>query len=230
VAAVAALASLSGWRSLRAASLTWFAAVVVLVSAIKLGSGPNYWLPTFFASSVLLGPALHRLRLVGGTAATAAAAAAVAFMLMPGTIERLVDVGRVPGQLSALRDANAEAVERIESLNGELLADRHDLAIESGHRPTFDAPPFAILAVRGNWDPDPLANAVRRRRFGVIQSSFALHSDPIPTYQGIRHWPRVVVEAARKSYCLRWSTDVGSLTAPGIWIYAPCRRPGTPRG
>jgi hypothetical protein len=220
VAAIEAAIGVYVWRAARSATLLWFGSFAVLATAIKIGSALNYWLPVFFASAVLLGPALRRLRLAGGPATAAAVTVGIALMLLPSTINLVTFAARTPTRLSGLQNANEDAVARITALGGRLLADRNDLAIESGHRPTYD-PAFAVLAASGKWDPRGLASEVRRRHFGAIQSRFDLQSGPIPGHQGIPVWPEAVVQAIRSSYCLAWKSP--RVASEAIWIYRPCR-------
>ncbi len=224
VAALEAGFALRHWRSARAVHWAWLGSLAVVASAVKLGSAGNYWVLTIFASGLLAGPALQRLRLQAGDAAAAAAAAMLALALLPQAVKSIEDTNAIRDDLSALNAVNAEAAARIADRGGSLLGDRSDIALAAGRAPSFDAAPFVLLERSGEWDPEPLARRIRRGRFATIQSSFDLHADPIPTYQGVPSWPLSMVEAARVAYCESWSTEVSSATAPGIWIYRPCRR------
>ena len=214
--------ALSRPRSARAVHWAWLGSLAVVLSAAKLGSAANYWLLTIYASAVLAGPALQRLRRHAGAAATGVAALLLALTLLPQTLKTLEDTNAIRDDLSALEDVNEEAAERMAAGGGEVFGDRSDLALAAGGPPSFDAAPFVLLERSGEWDPGPVAEAVRARRFATIQSSFDLAADPVPSYQGVPAWPLSVIEAARASYCEAWSTEVSSATAPGIWLYRPC--------
>ena len=225
VGALEAAVALRSPRAARAVHWALAAGVAVVLSAIKLGSAGNYWVLAIFASALLAGPALARLRRPFGPAAAGVAALALALALLPQTVKSVEDTNAIRDDLSALREVNAEAVARISARGGVLFGDRSDLALAAGREPRFDAAPFVLLERSGEWDPGPVARRVRSRDYATIQSSFDLAVDPVPTYQGVPAWPLSVVEAARERYCETWSTEVSSATAPGIWLYSPCVRP-----
>jgi 4-amino-4-deoxy-L-arabinose transferase-like glycosyltransferase len=222
VGALEAGFALSRPRSARSVHWAWLASLAVVLSAAKLGSAANYWLLTIYASAVLTGPALQRLRRHAGAAATAVAALLLALTLLPQTLKTLEDTNAIRDDLSALDDVNTEAAARMAAAGGEVFGDRSDLALAAGGPPSFDAAPFVLLERSGEWDPGPVAEAVRAGRFETIQSSFDLAADPVPSYQSVPAWPLSVIEAARASYCEVWSTELSSATAPGIWLYRPC--------
>lgn len=219
VAAVEVGIAFRHWRSARAVHWTWLTSLIVVLSAVKIGATANYWVTTAFASAALLGPALARAQKALGRPAIVAACAALALMLVPQVLDGARDLRNLPGLLSDWDTANSEAVSRIRAANGPLFADRADLAIEAGQEPVFDAPPFRGLAEEGVWDPAPVARAIRRREYAVIQSGFDLYRDPIRTYHGLPDWPPEIVLAVRDAYCPVW-------TSPGqdIWLYQRCRR------
>src|SRR5438132_1126152 len=119
--------------------------------------------------------------------------------------------------------ASAEAVRRIKAVGGVAFVNDADLALHAGIRPSFEQHPFSILAEAGRWDPRPLADAIERKRFSVIESSFDLAAGPVPVSQGVKVWPTSVVLAVRKSYCLSWSALLPTEVGYGFWLYEPCR-------
>jgi hypothetical protein len=218
VAAVEAILALRAWRTARSASWFWLAGLAVLLSAAKLGSAANYWLPAAFASSVLLGPALKRLA-TESRAAAAGAAVVLAALLLPQAVDFAGNVRDSRHQLADVEAETEEAVARLGAGAGNVLADRHDLAVSSGGEPNLDAATFAMLERGGRWDPAPAAAAIRARRFRSVQSSFDLMADPIPLYQGVPGWPLALIDAVREGYC-----PAGSWPTARIWLYEPCSR------
>ena len=207
----------------RAIHLNWLASMAVLASAAKLGSAGNYWLATTVASSILLGPALLRLRKASSRSVAAGVALFLSLSLCPQVFVFGADL-RSEATMGLRRSvASAEAVRHIREAGGRPFINDADLALHVGVQPSFEQHPFSVLANKGRWDPRTLAKAVEDRKFSVIESSFDLRKDPIPTYQGIDVWPKVLVIAARRSYCLTWDEPLPSDIGNGFWLYEPCR-------
>ncbi len=230
ILAVGALAAATGLMRGPSAPMTtwaWLGAATVALTAVKVGSAANYVAALALMSGMLVGPALAWVRRSAGRVPAAGAAAALAVMLLPSGLDAVRDARVFVRDLSALGAVNAQAADRIRAVRGPALGDRHDLAVEAGQRPVFDAAPFAILAHTGHWNPAGLARAVRTREFATVQTSFDVRG-PIPTVEaapGIPDWPTSVVAAIRAAYCLGWRARA-SPRSPGIWLYHPCDRDG----
>jgi hypothetical protein len=224
VAAVEAALCLRSPRTARAIVWAWPAGVLVLLTAVKLGSSGNYVIALGLASGVLLGAALARLRRIGGASLAAGVAAALALLLLPQTIDSVQDAPEAPSHFSDRSAVNAEAVRQIEAAGGEVFGDRVDLAPQGGRHPGFDTVNHRLLAERGNWSPSGVAGSIRRRSFGAIQSSTDLLHGPTD-------WPPEIQQAVRAAYCPAWSAlldpdaffaSQGIFSHGGIWLYRPC--------
>jgi hypothetical protein len=163
------------------------------------------------------------LREMSSARVAAVAALFLSLSLAPQLLLFAVNQRSTDKVMSRRDVASAEAVRRIKAAEGVAFVNDADLALHAGIQPSFEQHPFSILAHAGRWDAQPLADAIGRKKFSVIESSFDLAVDPIPVYQGIKVWPESVVRAARKSYCLTWSAPLLSEVGNGFWLYEPCR-------
>jgi hypothetical protein len=218
----AALGVALGWRRARSVHLAWFASLLIILSAVKIGSATNYVAPTALVSSVLLGPALMRARLSFGQAAAATASVALALSLAPATYELVRGVPDLRNRLSSLDSAYAEAAARIAAAPGPVFGDRNDLTIEAGKGPSFDNAAMTLLWQSGEWDTEPLIQRIEQRQLGVVQSSFDLFGS-VPVAHGTPAWPLDLVAAIRAAYCPVWMTPGSGGGA--VWLYRPCNNP-----
>jgi hypothetical protein len=224
VAAVEAVIRLADWRRARAIAFAWIAGLLVVVSAIKVGSSDNYLLLLSLVSAILAPLGLARLRAAAGGRVAAATAAALALMLAPGAIDAADGIPEAPHEFSDRGSANQRAADAIEARGGSLFGDRADLAVASGRKPAFDAINYSLLARNDRWDPGPVARRIRRAGFDTLQSSTDLLAGP-------SDWPAELQRAARDRYCefARFPLDEdgffaeqGIFSYTGVWLYRPC--------
>jgi hypothetical protein len=213
VAAVEVAIVLRAWRSAPSAVWAWLASIVVLLTAVRLGAADNYIVPLAFTSSVLMGPALARVRRSAGAPAAAAVAFAVALLMLPSVVQ---GVRELPGKLDHLADldaANQAAVSELTTADGAFLGDRLDLALAAGGGDQIDGFNHPQFAAAGVWDAGPLAERIRAREYALIQTSV----DPATPVT----WTQQLTDAMRASYCPEFSEIV---TFPGqsIWLWRPC--------
>lgn len=204
----------------RAIHLAWIGSVVVILSAIKVGSSLNYLAPAAVLSSILIGPGLMRLRTRINPLVALAASIALAIVILPSTVDRVCDVPGVHDAFSVASAANEQARTRLAAAPGPVFGDRNDLTIEAGKGPSFDNLPMTILAGDGTWDTGPLVELIEGGKIGMVESGFDL-SGPIPGADSDPVWPPEVVRAVRENYCLSWQATVTASTGPGIWLYEP---------
>jgi hypothetical protein len=215
VGAIEAIVALLAWRTARSVVWAWLGALLVLLTAVRIGSADNYVLALGLTSSILLGPALARARQAAGPGIAAVGAGAIALMLLPHTVDAIRELpGRLDdlGRLDRVYDG---AVEQIETAPGEKFGDRLDLMLASGNPPGFDPFNYKELAEAGVWDPEPLAERIRSREFGAIQTSFDV--------EAAEGWAPPLFEAIRTHYCPVFSEP--SVHPSGTYIYQPCATP-----
>jgi Dolichyl-phosphate-mannose-protein mannosyltransferase len=205
-------------EKLRAVHLAWIGAMIVILSAVKIGSSVNYVAPAALASSILVGPALMRLRLAAGKPIAGLVSLGLALMLVPLVQERVRGIPSVRTELQAIDAANQEAVSRLAVAPGEIFGDRNDLSIAAGHGPSFDNAAMTLLAESGEWDTGELVASIEQGELGMIQTGFDVNSPA----SSDATWPPELVAAIRTSYCEVWQTTVRSSTGSGIWLYEPC--------
>ena len=226
VAAVEVATALS-YRTLpRAAHLAWIGGLLVVVSAVKVGASSNYVAPLALLSSVLIGPALMRLRIGSSVRVAAAGSLALALMLLPGVIDRLQKLPNTRTSLSEAADVNEEAASRLARAPGMVFGDRNDLMIAAGKGPAFDNLPMTILAQSGAWDTGALVEQIEAGRLGMIQTGFDVTGRAPRGLSGDPTWPPEIIEAVRLSYCETWQASAPASTGSGLWLYEPCGADG----
>jgi hypothetical protein len=215
----AVLALLS--RSFRAAHLAWFGGALILLSAVKIGSAANYVAPFAFTSSVLVGPALLRVRLGAGRQVVLGVSVALALLLAPAAYNAAHAVPDLRDRLNTLDTANQDAATRLEAAPGPVFGDRNDLTIAAGKGPSFDNAAMTLLWQAGKWDTRPLIALIQQRRLGMIEAGFDLNAT-VPTANGTPAWPTDVIAAARSAYCP--APNASPVPNGDVWLYVPCRR------
>jgi hypothetical protein len=211
IAAVEVAIALRPWRSAPSAAWAWLASVLILLTAVRLGASDNYIFPLAFTSSILLGPALARVRRSVSQGAAGAVAFAVALLMLPSAIQA---VRLLPSKIDHLADtANQAAVRELEASHGPLLGDRLDLSLASGGGLQIDGFNHPQFATSGVWDQEPLAERIEAQEFALIQTSV----DP----QTSLVWTQRLTDALRAAYCPMFSEAV---VFPGqsIWVLRPC--------
>lgn len=207
----------------RAVHLAWFAGMLTLLTAAKVGSSMNYGALLFLASALLLPLALEWVR-VRSTLLGVALPAAIAVLLVSPTIDE-VDARRDDlAVIDAATAADEAALAGIEAHPGRVLGDRDDLLLRSGRVPEFEPYVYAQLELAGDWDPVGLRADIEAQRFALVQTSFDLDRPMVMTSGGVPRWPSSTVRAIRSAYCPLLSSTARPTVAaaPGIWLYEPC--------
>jgi Dolichyl-phosphate-mannose-protein mannosyltransferase len=213
IAAVEVAIALRTWRSAPSAVWAWLASVLILLTGVRLGASDNYIFALAFTSSILLGPALARVRRSVGQGGAAAVAFAFALLMLPSAIQALRLLPDKIDHLAELDAANKAAVRELEAGHGPLLGDRLDLALASGGGLQIDGFNHPQFATFGVWDQEPLAARIEAQEFALIQTSV----DP----QTSLVWTQRLTEALRAAYCPVFSETV---VFPGqsIWVLRQC--------
>ena len=206
----------------RVAHLAFIGGLAVMLSAAKVGASINYVAPAAFLASVLVGPALTRLRAEASPRMAIAVPLVLAVAFLPSASDRLRGLPSVETRFDEMHVASLEASQRLARTPGPVFGDRNDLTIAAGKGPSFESLPMTILADAGAWDTAPLVARVRARELDLIQSGFDL-SGPAPESGGTESWPQELIAAVEDSYCEQWSAEVPASTGNGIWLYEPCR-------
>jgi hypothetical protein len=217
IAAVEVAIAVRGWRAAPSTVWAWLASILILLTAVRIGSADNYAFPLAFTSSILLGPALARVRRSVGEGAAGAVAFAIALLLLPSAIQAVRQLPSRVEHLGELDAANQAAVRQLEAAHGSMLGDRLDLSLASGGGLQIDGFIHPELATYGVWDQEPLAERIRNQEFALIQTS----ADPRTSLV----WTARLTEELRAAYCPEFSETV---VFPGqsIWVSRPCDRSG----
>jgi hypothetical protein len=219
VGAIEAIVALLAWRTARSVAWAWLGGLLVLLTAVWTGSSVNYALALGLTSSILLGPALARARQAAGPRIAAAAAGAIALLLLPHTVSVVQELPRRIDELGHLDRVYSRSVEQIEAIPGETVGDRLDLMLASGNPPGPDLFNHTKFAEAGVWNPDPLAQRIRRRELAAIQTSVDVNvAEP---------WAPPLIAAIRDYYCPIFAEYVNYPV--GIYVYVPCPEPRSPR-
>jgi hypothetical protein len=213
IAAVEVAIALRTWRYAPSAVWAWLASILILLTALRLGASDNYVVPLAFTSSVLVGPALARVRRSASAAAAAAVAFAVALLILPSVVQSVRLLPDKIDHLAELDATNRAAVRELEAANGLLLGDRLDLSLAAGGGLQIDGFNHPEFAAAGVWDPSPLAERIRAQEFAVIQTSV----DPEKPVT----WTQQLTDALRDSYCPAFG-EVVTFPGQSIWLWRPC--------
>lgn len=209
----------SGWR---AVTLTWVAGFAVLLTAVKVGSSVNYAAVIYLTSAILLAVTLEWINTRWGPRSLLLISTAAALLLVV-PLQREMEARAIDlDQIDATSRVEAEAVEVIRAHPGRIVGDRDDLILEAGRESELEPYVYAQLEDAGTWDPAGLVAALDAHRVALVQTRFDV-SQPIDTYHDTPVWPRSVIDAVRRSYCLTWHTTQPKLLADhGLWLYEPC--------
>ena len=213
IGAAAVAIALGGWRTAPSAVWAWLASILILLTAVRVGAAENYAFPLAFTSSILLGPALARVRRSVSEGAAGAVAFAIALLLLPSAILAVRQLPSKVDHLGELEAVNQAAVRQLEGAQGPLLGDRLDLLLAAGGGLYIYDFVNTELAFSGVWDEEPLAARIEAQDFALIQVA----ADPTKT--GV--WTPRLTEALRTAYCPVFGEEV---VFPGqsIWILRPC--------
>jgi hypothetical protein len=216
------------WRreQIRVAHLAFLGGVAVLLSAVKIGASINYVAPAALLGSILVGPALARLRADASPRVAIAVPLVLAVAFLPSALDRIRGLPDVQDNFDEMSAAAEEASQRLSETSGPVFGDRNDLTLAAGKGPSYDSLPMTILADAAVWDTQPVIERVEAHEFDMIQSGFDL-SGPAPESGGTESWPRDLIEAVEASYCEAWSAEIPASTGTGIWLYEPCGRSGS---
>jgi dolichyl-phosphate-mannose-protein mannosyltransferase len=217
IAAVEVAIALRGWRAAPSAVWAWPASILILLTAVRTGSADNYVFALAFTSSILLGPALARVRRSVSEGAAGAVAFAIALLLLPSAIQAVRQLPSRVDHLGELDAANRAAVRQLEAAHGSLLGDRLDLSLAAGGGLQIDGFIHPQFATSGVWDQEPLAERIRAQEFALIQTS----ADPRASVV----WTPGLTEAMRAAYCPVFS-EVVVFPGQSIWVSRPCDRSG----
>jgi len=185
-------------------------AMLVSLTAGKIGSFVNYLLEPIAAASVMSGVAYHRLAeiLLARRWNIVWAAAWLIMVVPPAWV--LAQPGR--GPCGPYRFVNPDVITRsgVEALpllrraRGDVLSEDIGLLLLSGHRVLLDPHKMTSMSEDGTWDQRPLLADIARRRFVLIITSW----DPataVPDQWGCygRHrWTAGMAQAIKGNYRL----------------------------
>jgi len=185
-------------------------AMLVSLTAGKIGSFVNYLLEPIAAASVMSGVAYHRLAeiLLARRWNTVWAAAWLLMVVPPAWV--LAQPGRGPCgpyrfvNPDVITRSGAEALPVLRRTRGDVLSEDIGLLLLSGHRVLLDPHKMTSMSEDGTWDQRPLLADIGRRRFVLIITSW----DPataLPDQWGCygRHrWTAGMAQAIKRNYRL----------------------------
>jgi len=185
-------------------------AMLVSLTAGKMGAFVNYLLEPIAAASVMSGVAYHRLAeiLLARRWNALWAAAWLIIVLPPAWV--LAQPGRGPCgpyrfvNPGVITRSGAEALPVLRRTRGDVLSEDIGLLLLSGHRVLLDPHKMTSMSEDGTWDQRPLLADIGRRRFALIITSW----DPataLPDQWGCygRHrWTAGMAQAIKGSYRL----------------------------
>src|SRR4051812_3378604 len=92
---------------------------------------------------------------------------------------------------------------------GAILTDEPALAVAAGHPVAYEFVIFGLLVVQGHWNEEPILEAIRTRRFGLMILTIPLDA---PTAQ--ERWSPSLIAALKSTYSLAGSLE-------GYFLYRP---------
>jgi hypothetical protein len=182
--------------------LVWYfvVAMLITVTAGKVGSYVNYMLEPLAAASLMSGVAYQRLAEMLLTRGWRVAWAAAWLLMVVPPAWVLGQPGRTayaPFTYSpeTFWKAGNEVAPLLRRTKGEVLSENTGLLLMTGHRILLDSHKMTSMYHDGNWDQRPLLRDIERRRFALIIITW----DPVkdaPDRWGCYGW-------------YRWSWDMG---------------------
>lgn len=209
--------------------LVWYLlfAVLVTVTAGKVGSYVNYTLEAIAAAALLSGVAYQRLAELLAHRSRVAWAAAWLLLVAPPAL-LLAQPGRQAWQPMPYFDPQGmvAAGERfapiLRGTVGEVLSEDIGLLLLTGHRVLLDPHKMTSMARDGRWNAAPLIRDIKRRRFAYIITTWDPATAPLDRWgtYGTYRWTKGAGDAIKGSY--RPVEHVGTL-----YLLAPAGDPGS---
>jgi hypothetical protein len=197
-------------------------AMLVSLTAGKMGAFVNYLLEPIAAASIMSGVAYHRLAGVLLARRWNLVWAAVWLLMVAPPAWVLAQPGRGPCgpyrfvDPDTITRSGAEALPYLRRARGDVLSEDIGLLLLSGHRVLLDPHKMTSMSEDGTWDQRPLLADIGRRRFVLIITSW----DPataVPDQWGCygRHrWSAGMAQAIKGNYRLL-------ATAGSLFVLAP---------
>ena len=199
----------AGRRPERLLVLYFACAMLVSLTAGKVGSYLNYLIEPLAASGLLSGVAYDSLaRRLGSPRWRPAWVAAWVLMVVPPAWV-LAQPGRPPCRPFGFRRADMvvawkEGIPLVRRTRGDVLSENTGLLLVAGHRIMLDPHKMTSMAEDGTWDQRPLVRDIERRRFPLIIITWdppTAVPDRWGTY-GRYRWTREMAEAIMRNYGL----------------------------
>ncbi|MBI1387396.1 MAG: hypothetical protein GC154_02990 [bacterium] len=166
----------------------------------KIGSAPNYFLSLAASASLGTGLLYGWLARGGDSNRTGMVLFVVAGLLqLAATIHwphTPLDFAATPGRSDA--QAGRLAVEYLKQVEGPVYAELAGLGVAAGHPPVMMSFICTQLAHEGIWNPEPMLERIRERRFAAIALQFNLAS---PEWDR-RRFLESAIAAMRENYSL----------------------------